>query len=453
MIQQEKTEVSQLEENRQMLRVLSTLIYASWGIYLFVASEGFFYKDWPTMTAALAASVVLVVPFLMSRHGNLQAAGLIVMLVELCSITFLATIGQGIQDASIIAFPIIFYFAGQVLNRLYFRIGVGMALLAVCWLVAGEYFGWYTPKPFEGGAGYWFYLILLLLILLVAALAVDLLAENMRKNLNRLRTEVALRKHVENEILNLNAELEQRVNERTGQLQEAQEQLLRQEKLAVLGQMAGSVGHELRNPLGVIASAVYYLKSVQPDANDKVREYHGKIEQQVHTADKIISDLLDFARVKSVERTQVPVAGLLTKTLERFPVPAEVELKLELAQELPQVFVDQRQMEQVLGNLITNACQAMVKGGALTIGAQPTALSDGKPAVSILVKDTGTGISTENMKKIFEPLFTTKAGGIGLGLAVSKKLIEANGGRIEVESEVGHGSRFTLVLPAEGAAV
>jgi signal transduction histidine kinase len=106
-------------------------------------------------------------------------------------------------------------------------------------------------------------------------------------------------------------------------------------------------------------------------------------------------------------------------------------------------------MEQVLGNLTTNACQAMAEGGKLTISAQPVALGDGQPAVSIRVIDTGSGITAENLKKLFEPLFTTKARGIGLGLAVSKKLAEANGGRIEVESEVGKGSTFTVYLPVK----
>ena len=106
-------------------------------------------------------------------------------------------------------------------------------------------------------------------------------------------------------------------------------------------------------------------------------------------------------------------------------------------------------MEQVLGNLTTNACQAMIEGGTLTIRAQPAALDDGQPAVRIQVIDTGSGITAENLKKLFEPLFTTKARGIGLGLAVSRKLVEANGGRIDVQSEVGKGSTFTVYLPVK----
>jgi PAS domain S-box-containing protein len=263
------------------------------------------------------------------------------------------------------------------------------------------------------------------------------------------------RKKAEQELKKYSEHLEELVDARTRELHEAQEQLVRKEKLAVLGQLAGSVGHELRNPLGVINTSIYYLEMVQPDANQKIKQHHAMIEQEVHNADKIISDLLDFARGVSAEREKVSAAELVNKTLERFHVPASIELNLDLPGDLPELFVDPRQIEQVLGNLTVNACQAMT--ASLTYNNQTSAtLKDGgkltisaswqKQMVAIAVKDTGTGITAENMKKLFEPLFTTKVKGIGLGLAVSRKLAEANEGRIEVESQVGQGSTFTLYL-------
>jgi PAS domain S-box-containing protein len=261
--------------------------------------------------------------------------------------------------------------------------------------------------------------------------------------------DISVQKKAEEALRDYNTRLATEVAARTRELTEAQEKLVRQEKLAVLGQLAGSVGHELRNPLGVINNAVYYLKMTQPDVDEKISKYHAVIEQEVHNAEKIITDLLDFARVKSVDQELIAIPVLVQSVLARFLVPEYITTVLDLPADLPNILVDQRQMEQVLGNLTTNACQAMLEGGTLTIRAQPAALDDGQPAVRIQVIDTGSGITAENLKKLFEPLFTTKARGIGLGLAVSRKLVEANGGRIDVQSEVGKGSTFTVYLPVK----
>jgi signal transduction histidine kinase len=294
----------------------------------------------------------------------------------------------------------------------------------------------------------WIYLIGVTLLLLVAALAVDLLASNMRRNVQQARTEAAQRKQVENEVLQLNASLEQRVAERTRELQEAQEKIMRQEKLAVLGQMAGSVGHELRNPMGVINSAIYYLKLVQPEADDKVKKHLAMIEQEVHKAEMIIHDLLDFARGVTADRELVSIPVLVKSVLVHFPPPASVEVMDNQPADLPKVFADPRQIELVLGNLMVNAYQAMPKGGQLSITSKKSFVKK-TPFVCITLKDAGTGIAPENMVKLFEPLFTTKTKGIGLGLAISKKYVDANKGRIEVQSEPGQGSTFTVYLPIQ----
>jgi PAS domain S-box-containing protein len=241
-------------------------------------------------------------------------------------------------------------------------------------------------------------------------------------------------------------ELELWVAERTIQLREAQAQLVRQEKLAVMGQLAGSVGHELRNPLSVINNAVYFLKLIQPAADEKIIEYLTMIQNETRNAEKIINDLLDFARVKSADRQPVAVGDLIQHILLRHPAPEGVRVTVDLPANLPAAYVDPHQMGQVLSNLVLNAYQAMPAGGELTAYARRQA-----DEIAITIQDTGEGISPENMGQLFEPLFTTKPKGIGLGLAVSKKLVEANAGRIAAQSQVGKGSAFTINLPIHRA--
>jgi two-component system sensor kinase FixL len=163
---------------------------------------------------------------------------------------------------------------------------------------------------------------------------------------------------------------------------------------------------------------------VQPDADEKIKKHHAMIEQEVHNAAHIVSDLLDYVRVISTDRKTVPVSKLVEHTLGRFPVPASIMVSLKIAVDLPTIYVDPLHVEQVLGNLVTNACQAMSDGGKLIISAREVvpvyARGQKKKMVAIAVKDTGTGITPENKEKLFEALFSTKAKGIGLGLAVSK---------------------------------
>jgi len=440
------------EEDKRLALIVSTIIWATWVGYLFVLILGIFFHDNALIVLTLVGSVLLVVPMVQLRQQKLQASSLWLVVIELATLIIIATVGQGIRDLALLGIPIIILFAGLVLDKVFFRISIGLMLVAVLWLSFGENFGWFITKPFEGEMENWFYLVGVIIIMLLAALAVDMLSKNMRANLVRARNEIAERKLAEEKIRQLNATLEQRVEERTSALQDAQEQLLRKEKLATLGMLAGSVGHELRNPLGVINTSIYYLNLVQPQADEKIKQHHAMIQQEVRNADKIISDLLDFGRNINAERELVSVPEIVQRTLERFPVPASVEVKLEFPADLPKVFADPHQVEQILGNLTTNASQVMVSEGTITNETNNDSILTisgikQMDMVVISIKDTGLGISPENIKKIFEPLFSTKTKGIGLGLAVSRKMAEANGGGIEVESELGKGSTFKLYVP------
>lgn len=255
-------------------------------------------------------------------------------------------------------------------------------------------------------------------------------------------TDVTQRKSDEEALKNYSEQLGDMVVRRTKELRAAQEELVRKEKLATLGQLAGSVGHELRNPLGVITNAIYFLKMMLAGGDETVTEYLEIINSETHKAEKIVSDLLNFSRKRSADRQPALAEDLVQTTLAAVPPPENVSVQTQIAENLPAVLVDVQQMEQVLTNLLTNAYQAIPGEGQVTISARA---SDGSVVVD--VADTGSGISAENMKKIFEPLFTTKARGIGLGLVVTKNLVEANGGKISVQSVENQGTTFTITLP------
>lgn len=264
--------------------------------------------------------------------------------------------------------------------------------------------------------------------------------------------DMALYKHQMDRALREHSEqLEERVKERTQELEQAlqdlqasQQKLIKQEKLATVGHLASSVAHELRNPLSVISNAVYYLKVTLLEANQTTLEYLGIIEGRVVEAEKIVSDLLDFTRGRAVQRSRAAVADVLAEVLRKQPAAEQVKINSEIPNNLPPVFIDTQQIIQALTNLINNACQAMPEGGNLTVSAQAR---DGE--VYLAVTDSGEGISAEQLPIIFDPLYSTKTHGIGLGLAVAKNLVEVNEGRIEVKSSVGNGSTFTMILPTQ----
>jgi signal transduction histidine kinase len=232
-------------------------------------------------------------------------------------------------------------------------------------------------------------------------------------------------------------------------LRRIEDELLRNEKLAVLGQIAGSVGHELRNPLGVMSNAVFYLETVLADADDRTREYLNIIKDEIAGSERIVSDMLDSVRTKPPHAEIVGVQELLQQTLRKLSIPPAVTVRLDIPATLPPLRVDAQQIHQVLRNLISNGIEAMPQGGTLQIGAV-----ENKPdgTVTVSVRDSGTGIAPEVLKNLFQPLFTTKPRGIGLGLVVVKNLTQANGGTVHVASEVGKGTMFMVVLPVETGA-
>jgi signal transduction histidine kinase len=215
------------------------------------------------------------------------------------------------------------------------------------------------------------------------------------------------------------------------------------ERLATIGQVAGGIAHELRNPLNVVKTSVYYLRQAKEPSPEKVATHLERIDRQVSMADGVISALNNFARLPVPELQSVSVADAVRETLELHPLPAEIEVVVEIPSTVPPVLADRAQLMIVFRNLIRNARDAMLNGGSLRICARPNA-----EQVEIEIADTGAGISRENLTRIMEPLFSTKARGIGLGLSISRAIIEKHQGQLRVASEEGRGSTFTISLVA-----
>lgn len=222
-----------------------------------------------------------------------------------------------------------------------------------------------------------------------------------------------------------------------------EEARLRLEKLAAIGELATMVGHDLRNPLQSIENAAYFLNQELPKYNvpPKTVEMLHTISSSIDYADKIIRDLQDFSATKPPTLEKTDINTIVKETLSQTQIPKNIELHTELVY-LPEMKADKDQMKRVFLNLTQNAIQAMEHGGKLTVSTEKT-----EAFVEVSFKDTGVGIPNENLQKLFTPLFTTKAKGMGMGLPICKKFIENHGGSIEVESQEGKGSTFTIKLP------
>ncbi len=222
---------------------------------------------------------------------------------------------------------------------------------------------------------------------------------------------------------------------------EAQERLIRAERLASIGQVASSVAHELRQPLSVINNSAYFIGLQLPDAAEKVKKHLSILEREVATADRIISDLLDSAKPVKLRLEPADLNSVVEQALSRAQLPQGVEVTTDL-RELPQVMADTEALERVFLNIILNAAQAMPNGGRVLINSDVEDSS-----VMVKFQDGGSGIAEEDLSKIFEPMFTTKARGVGLGLTICKSIVEALQGTIDIQSQLGHGTTVTIKLP------
>ncbi len=232
------------------------------------------------------------------------------------------------------------------------------------------------------------------------------------------------------------------LNKRTNDLQQAQERLVRQKKLALLGQLAGSLSHELRSPLGIISHSAYFLEKELPEPSEQVKKQLDIISRNSKRSIKIINDLLDLSKKKVLKLKYTDITEIISNAFLSIEVPKNVNVKININNDLPDLKVDKSQIEQAFINIINNAIQAMPNGGSLEIEGR---VKDN--FIEVTIMDTGVGIQKENIQKIFEPLYTTRSKGIGLGLAIVKNIIKGHNGQIEINSKLNKGTKFIIKLP------
>ena len=249
------------------------------------------------------------------------------------------------------------------------------------------------------------------------------------------------------EVKNWGKELDRKVKEKTKELRKSQAQLLQSEKLAGIGQLAAGIAHEIRNPLGIIATSLYYLDESLPKKKEDIKRHFQIMNMEINRCESIINNLLEFSRKSTQEIELIDVNQLLNITLslvEKDLFVKDIKL-IKKFHDSPTIKANMDEMKQVFLNLILNATQAMPREGKLDIA---TSISKNK-RVRIQVADSGTGISEKHLSKIFDPFFTTKAPGegTGLGLTLVHNIIETWGGTIQVESQGVKGTTFTIEFP------
>jgi PAS domain S-box-containing protein len=221
-----------------------------------------------------------------------------------------------------------------------------------------------------------------------------------------------------------------------------EDELSRSRRLAAIGETAAMVGHDLRNPLQGISTAAYYLREMEQSKLSKEgKEMLQLITEGVERSDRIIKDLLDYSREIHLELTETDVRSITKDAVAHLKIPSVVRFVNSTENE-PKMRLDSEKMRRVFLNLLQNAIDAMPDGGTLTITSKIA-----HPNLEISFKDTGVGMTPETVRKLWSPLHTTKAKGMGLGLPITRRFVEAHGGSVSVESKLGKGSTFTVTLP------
>ena len=265
--------------------------------------------------------------------------------------------------------------------------------------------------------------------------------------------DITERLHLERELAHYRQDLEARVDERTRALRTAEAEARRNERLAALGHLTGSVSHELRNPIGTIGASLHLIRSRLDHASrPRLEPALERAERSVQRCVRLLDSLLSFSRMGELVLERTDVDRWLREVVEDEPIPEAVETRLDLAAGAA-LDIDPERMRQAIANVVQNACQAMVEredpARPAVLGLS-TRIADGE--LVIRVTDTGPGIEADAMDKIFEPLFSTRSFGFGLGLPLVKRVAERHGGSVEVESAAGGGTTVSIRIPVLNAS-
>ncbi|MFQ5638232.1 MAG: nitrogen regulation protein NR(II) [bacterium] len=260
--------------------------------------------------------------------------------------------------------------------------------------------------------------------------------------------DITERKRAQEQIKNQNFLLQQAVEQKQHEMELLMERLIRQEKLAVIGQISGNIAHELRNPLGAIKQSVFFLKRLYK--NNKIASSHSKVEEhlelldtEIETSDRVITDLLKMTKMEPLEKSQMDLRLVISEAVQRCHIEDRIQVNINLNPEPFLMFADHLQMRQVFINLFTNAVQAIKGEGAIKIHAK---MATKDKTCFIEVQDDGRGIALKYRGKVFEPLFTTKVNGTGLGLSICKQIIESHGGSITLSSRIYRGTTVKIQI-------
>ncbi len=256
-------------------------------------------------------------------------------------------------------------------------------------------------------------------------------------------TDITDLKRAEAKLKEYSEHLENRVEARTRELKKAQEELLAKERLAVLGHFAGSVSHELRNPLAAIDAAVYLLNMKLKNADASIGQCLAGVSNNVKKSTAIIQSLLNLSRMEKPKTDAVDAEELIATALESAKVPKTVEVLSNPPEDPVFLRIDPEQVRMAIKNIVQNAVQAMEDAGKITISVH----SQEPATADIVIADTGPGIAPEHLEKVFEPLFSTKTHGIGFGISITRMIVENHGGTVRAEAPAEGGARFVITLP------